>query len=311
MSTTSRIKTELAALPEDSRCCVTAELGGLILGGSFITLRGQKQLSLSFKTEHAAVLRRALQLFNKTGQAEARPRLLLTVRMAGRRQYHLQLSHQDSHRLLREQGMLRPDEAGEERFASPKRVARRNCCRRAYIRGSFLACGYLSPPGKRYYAEWIYHDLARALRLQRSLRQAGLKTGLSQRRDSQVVSLHGGDQVAELLRVMGASRALMDLENTRAQKSLRENANRAVNCDAANLSRQLSAASRQVAAIEAISRQRGLSSLSPGLETLARLRLANPDASLEQLGRLLEPPKSKSGVAYQIRALMKQAEKLQ
>lgn len=279
----------------------------MILGASAMTLRGQKRVSLSFRTESAAVLRRALQLFNRTGPASARPRMLLSTRMAGRRQYLLQLSQADTRRILTEQGMLRRDDAGEERFASPRRVARRNCCRRAYIRGSFLACGYLSPPRKRYHAEWVYQDPARALRLQHSLRQSGLSSSLSQRRDSSVVTLTGGDQVAELMRVMGASLALLELENSRAQKSLRENANRAVNCDAANLGRQLSAASRQVEDIETLSRLKGLSALPDHLEALARLRLSNPDASLEELGLLLAPPRSKSGVAHQMRSLARLA----
>lgn len=307
MSFTSKVKAELAALPITGRCCVTAELGGIIFGASVMTLHGHKQLSLTFRTENAVVLRRALQLFNLTGTASARPRLLLESRLAGRRQYQLQLSRQDTHRILREQGMLREDDTGEERFAAPRRVTRRNCCRRAYIRGSFLACGYLAPPTRRYHAQWAFQDPARALRLQRSLRQSGLFSTLSQRRDSQVVALSGGDQVAELLRVMGASLAVLELENARAQKSLRETANRAVNCDAANLGRQLTAAQSQVAQIELLSRLKGLTGLPAHLEALARLRLHNPEASLQDLGQMMEPVRSKSGVAHQMNSLLKLA----
>jgi len=304
MSFTSRVKAELGGLDLTARCCVTAELGGMILGASVLTLSGRHQISLGFRTESAAVLRRALRLFNAAGPAASRPRLMLRERMAGRREYLLQLSDADSHRLLREQGMLRRDEAGEDRFAAPRRVMRRNCCRRVYLRGAFLACGYIADPRRRYHAEWVYHDHARAMRLKRVLGQVGLRAGMSARRGSVLVTIKDGDQVAELLKMMGASLSVLSMENTRAEKSLKERANRAVNCDQANLGRQLAAAARQIEAIETISRERGLSFLPPGLESLARLRLSQPDATLEQLGQQLSPPLSKSGVQHQMRRLI-------
>jgi len=310
MSFTSQVKSELAALKTQARCCVTAELGGFIMGASVMTLSGRRQLSLSIRTESAAVLRRALMLFKASGPSAARPRLLLRERLAGRRQYLLAFSHADTHRLLREQGMLRMDEEGQERFAAPKRVMRRNCCRRAYLRGSFLACGYIADPRKRYHAEWVFQDRARAMRLKRVLGQVGLVPALGERRGSSLIILKGGDQVSELLKLMGASLAVLSLENSRAEKSLRERANRAVNCDHANLGRQLSAAQKQVAAIEALSRARGLNTLPPRLEALARLRLSQPDARLQDLGSQLDPPLGKSGVAHQMRQLLALREEL-
>jgi DNA-binding protein WhiA len=310
MSFTSEVKAELAALKGQSRCCVTSELGAFILGASVMTLSENRQLSLGFRTENAAVLRRALRLFNFTGTASARPRLLLRERMAGRRQYLLQISDADTHRLLREQGMLRPDEEGQERFAAPRRVMRRNCCHRAYLRGSFLACGYIADPRRRYHAEWVYQDHARAMRLKRVLGKSGLNAQVSVRRGSSLVTVRGGDQVAELLKLMGASLAVLSMENSRVEKSLRERANRAVNCDQANLGRQLSASAKQINAIEALSRSHGLSALQPRLEALARLRLSQPDATLSELGSQMDPRLSKSGVQHQMRQLIEKAEAL-
>ena len=310
MSFTAQVKGELAALPLSAHCCVTAELGALILGASVITLAQNRQLSLGFRTENAAVLRRALQLFNQSGKAAARPRLMLRERMAGRRQYILQLSSVDSHRLLRDQGMLRMGEDGEERFSAPQRVMRRKCCRRSYVRGAFLACGYMADPRKRYHAEWVYQDRARALRLKRVLAQTGLMASLSSRRGNTLLVVGGADQVSELLKNMGASLAVLSLENTRAEKELKSSINRAMNCDQANLGRQLSASARQIQAIEALSLAQGLSSLPTRLEALARLRLSQPDANLQDLGRQLDPPLTKSGVQHQMRELINRAQAL-
>ncbi len=310
MSHSAQVKAELAALPAQKRCCVNAELGGLIFGASVMTLSGSRQVSLSFRTDDAAVMRRALKLFNASGPAHARPRLLLQTRTAGRRQYLLQLSQADTHRLLREQGMLRPDGQGGERFCAPRRVMRRHCCRRAYLRGSFLACGYMADPRRRYHAEWVFQDASRASRLKRVLSQCGLTAGLASRRGQSVVYIRDGDRLAELLKLMGASLSVLSMENSRAEKSLRESANRATNCDHANLKRQLSASAGQVLAIEAISRHRGLNALPQRLEALARMRLAQPDASLADLGGMLDPPLSKSGVQHRMRELMKLSETL-
>lgn len=305
MSFSGELKAELAALPIEKRCCATAELGAFIQGASLMTLSSGRQVRVSFRTENAAVLRRALHLFNFQGPAFARPQLLVRSRIAGRKIYLLQLSHEDTHRLLREQGMLRDDGQGHDAFSAPRRIMRRNCCRRAFLRGAFLACGYMADPRRGYNAEWTFQDQARAARLKRVMGQCGLQAAVRNRRGSSVVALKGGDQIAELLKNMGASRGVMEMENSRAQKSMRDTANRAVNCDRANLGRQLDAAARQVAAIEALSRSRGLNHLPPALETLARLRLTNPDASLEELGLLLTPPVSKSGVQHRMGKLMK------
>lgn len=310
MSYSARVKAELAALSAQKRCCVNAELGGLIFGASVMTLSGTRQVSLSFRTDDAAVIRRALKLFNASGPAHARPRLLLQTRTAGRRQYLLQLSQEDTHRLLREQGMLRPDGEGGERFCAPRRVMRRHCCRRAYLRGSFLACGYMADPRRRYHAEWVFQDAARASRLKRVLSQCGLTAGLTSRRDRSVVYIRDGDRLAELLKLMGASLSVLSMENSRAEKSLRENTNRATNCDHANLKRQLSASAGQVLAIERISRHMGLNALPQRLEALARMRLAQPDASLADLGGMLDPELSKSGVQHRMQELMKLSQTL-
>lgn len=310
MSFTAGVKAELAGHGGQKRCCVTAELGGLIFGATVMTLSGGRRLTLTFRTESAAVLRRCLHLFNATGQAAARPRFLLREGVAGRRQYLLQLSGEDSRRLLKEQGMLRADGEGGERFASPRRVMRRNCCRRAYLRGSFLACGYLSDPLRRYHAEWVFIDQARAQRLRRVLGQCGLLSSLGSRRGASLVTLKGGDQVSELLKLMDAPLSVLSMENSRAEKSLKESTNRAVNCDQANLGRQLAAAQRQIGAVEAISYARGLSALPSKLEAIARLRLGQPDVSLEELGGMMEPPLGKSGAARLMRQLISLADAL-
>ncbi len=236
------------------------------------------------------MLRRILLLLRFTGATQDKPQLLLRKRFGVHRLYLLALSQPDSRRVLLAQGMLVEDDQGEEQFRTPSRqVTRRGCCRRAYVRGAFLASGFIAEPRRSYHAEWVLPDESAARHLQRVLSHLGLAGRIHRRRGQGILYLKDGDEVSALLKLMEASRAVLSFENDRAEKSLKADATRAFNCDQGNLGRQLDAAGQQIAAIEAISLKSGLTSLPPALEALARLRLANPEKSLEELGQMLSP----------------------
>jgi hypothetical protein len=309
MSFTQEVKAELVAVPLEKECCARAELTALTRGASLLAVAGGKGFSLRYRTENPAVLRRILLLLRRTGAVQEKTRMLVEKRFGTRRLYLLALSHQDSRRVLTDQGMLVTTDEGEEVFRTPSRqVTRRACCRRAYIRGAFLASGFIAAPRRRYHAEWVLPDEAAARHLQRVMSHLGLAGKISRRRGQGIVYLKDGDEISELLKLMEAARAVLSFENDRAEKSLKADAIRAFNCDQGNLGRQLTAATRQTATIERISLARGLTALSDELEALARLRLANPEASLEELGQMLRPPLGKSGVQHRMRRLMKLAE---
>ena len=310
MSFTRDVKTELVAIPITRECCARAELAALTRGASFLSLSGGKGLSLNYRTENPAVLRRILLLLRFTGATQDKPQLLLRKRFGVHRLYLLALSQPDSRRVLLAQGMLVEDDQWEEQFRTPSRqVTRRGCCRRAYVRGAFLASGFIAEPRRSYHAEWVLPDESAARHLQRVLSHLGLAGRIHRRRGQGILYLKDGDEVSALLKLMEASRAVLSFENDRAEKSLKADVTRAFNCDQGNLGRQLDAAGQQIAAIEAISLKSGLTSLPPALEALARLRLANPEKSLEELGQMLSPPISKSGVQHRMRRLIKESEK--
>lgn len=312
MSFTREVKAELVAVPLDKECCARAELAALTRGASILTVSGGRGFSLRYRTENPAVLRRILLLLRKTGAVQDKTRMLVEKRFGVRRLYLLALSLEDSRRVLAEQGMLVADEAGEEVFRPPSRqVTRRACCRRAYVRGAFLASGFIAAPRRRYHAEWVLPDEAAARHLQRVMSHLGLAGKITSRRGQGILYLKDGDEISALLKLMEAARAVLSFENDRAEKSLKADAARAFNCDQGNLGRQLAAAGKQTVAIERLSLARGLSALPGELEELARLRLARPEASLEELGQMLSPPLGKSGVQHRMRRLMKLAEEVQ
>ena len=156
--------------------------------------------------------------------------------------------------------------------------------------------------------EIVTHNEVYANSLRDLINQFGLSAKTIERKNNYVVYLKEGEHIVNLLSIIGAHSALLDLENIRIYKDMRNNINRIVNCETANLSKTINAAVRQIENIKYLSKHYGLSKLSPALKEVAELRLDNPDASLKELGEMLSPPIGKSGVNHRLRKLDKMAE---
>ena len=189
-------------------------------------------------------------------------------------------------------------------------VVQMNCCKRAFIRGTFLSSGSISDPEKGYHFEIVCPDRGKAEQLQGIIRSFHVEAKIVVRKKSYVVYVKEGAQIVDMLAVMEANVALMDLENIRILKEMRNTVNRKVNCEAANINKTVNAAVRQVEDIQLISRTIGFESLSDGLAQIARLRLQYPDATLKELGMMLNPQVGKSGVNHRLRKLSEIADEL-
>ena len=185
-----------------------------------------------------------------------------------------------------------------------------NCCKRAFIRGTFLSSGSISDPEKGYHFEIVCPDRGKAEQLQGIIRSFHVEAKIVVRKKSYVVYVKEGAQIVDMLAVMEANVALMNLENIRILKEMRNTVNRKVNCEAANINKTVNAAVRQVEDIQLISRTVGFESLSDALAQVARLRLKYPDATLKELGMMLNPQVGKSGVNHRLRKLSEIADEL-
>ncbi|MBR6400794.1 MAG: DNA-binding protein WhiA [Firmicutes bacterium] len=184
------------------------------------------------------------------------------------------------------------------------------CCKRAYIRGAFICSGSVSDPQKQYHLEFSNSDYDHARALKALISSFGIDAKIITRKNHYIVYIKDGEQIVDMLNVMSAHRALLEFENLRVVKDLRNNVNRIVNCETANLNKVVSTGVRQVEAIEYIKKTVGLSYLSPGLEEMARVRLDHPDVSLKELGEKLKPPVGKSGVNHRLKKICEIAENL-
>jgi DNA-binding protein WhiA len=192
--------------------------------------------------------------------------------------------------ILNECGILQAGEKGITIiYGIRKDLARKECCRRAYIRGAFLGGGSVTNPERTYHLEFVNHTLEHAEDLSSIINSYGLSSKVIQRKGSYVVYLKEGEQIVDLLNIIGAHNSLLNLENVRIYKEMRNNVNRLVNCETANLSKTVNAAVRQVESIKFIKNTVGLKKLPQSLRQVAEARINHPDSSLKELGEMLDP----------------------
>ena len=237
----------------------------------------------------------------------------ISVRSSGRKQVYTVLvkNFSQAERILKATGLLFLEDGQKrlvKRIYSP--VVSSTCCRRAYIRGAFISVGSVNDPEKNYHMEFVLADASSAEQLKDLINSFGLDAKVVERKEHYVVYLKEGEQIVDLLNIMEAPLALMDLENVRIVKEMRNDINRKVNCEMANLNKVVGAAVKQLEDIEYIEEHMGLSQLPEQLEEIARLRLEYPDKSLKELGSFLSTPVGKSGVNHRLRKISSIAEAL-
>lgn len=290
MSFSSQMKEELTRLPADKACCSKAELSGLMMGAGSIKLSSlgvQAELS----TESSLVARKAFSLVKELYSVHATIERHERRRLNRNYSYRVLVDGEQARKMLEETGML----GGKP---VPKKLLRRNCCKSAFLRGLFLGCGTIANPEKSYQAEFVLSDEARASAVRDLLENCGIAAKTAARGEKYVVYMKLGEQITALMALTGAHATLLDYENVRAMKDLRNNVNRIVNCEAANLGKLSNAVARQCMCIEKLMQQDRFHLLDEELQMTAYARLDNPEATLRELADILGI--SKSGVSHRL-----------
>ncbi len=309
MSFSSEVKEELSEQIASGRHCRLAETAAILSLCGKIVITENDRYCVKIQTENLAVARKYFTLLRKTFNIRAE----VSVRKSREVRFYSVIVSKDpeARRLLGETCLL--DEDGNvSECMSPMhhRLLRQNCCRRAFIRGAFLAVGSVSDPKKSYHFEIVCTAPEKARQLQELLASYDVDAKVVLRKRHYVVYIKEGSQIVELLGLMGAHISLMQLENVRIVKEMRNSVNRKVNCETANLNKTVSAAVRQAEDIRYIQEKIGLDKLPMDLEETARLRLEHIEASLKELGDMLSPKVGKSGVNHRLRKLSQIADDL-
>ena len=304
MSFSGNVKEELSWQLSSARHCQIAEIAAIIsmCGSVCEDVRGR--YSLKIRTENLAVARKSFTLLRKTFNIRT-DISIRTNRLKGSVSYHVIIKDSDDAlRVLQAAKLIGPNgEIREELSVVQNIVIQQTCCKRAFIRGVFLAAGSMSDPEKSYHFEIVCPCIEKAEQICRIIQCFDLDAKIVQRKKTFVVYLKEGSQIVDILNVMEAHRALMDLENIRILKEMRNSVNRKVNCETANINKTVSAAVKQIEDIKYIQDTNGFDKLPDALKDMALTRLTYPEASLKELGNLLNPPVGKSGVNHRLRKL--------
>jgi len=285
MSFSSEVKEELARHISPARHCQIAELAAIL---HFCGQYGQDEnglFTVGFQTENETLVRKGFTLLKKTFNIDI----------------GVPLTNEGMQDLMQKVGRLEEPVSGL--------LIKNACCKRAFLRGAFLSVGSMSDPAKGYHLEFDCWDEAKAKELQQVIAGFDIESKIIRRKKYYVVYLKEGSGIVDLLNVCEAPISLMNLENLRILKEMRNTVNRRVNCETANIAKTVSAATRQVEDIEYLRVHYGFQNLPKSLREMAEVRAENPDAPLKELGEHFNPPIGKSGVNHRLRKLSELAEK--
>lgn len=309
MSFSSQTKNELVRKMFENKCCQLAESSALIRMSGTIQLAGLNRVNVKVTTENAAIARLVFSLFKKVFNVHTEVLVKKNKVLKKSNVYVILIT--GANEMLQKLGIIDFENNNFSiNYKIPSKLLINECCKRAYLRGAFLGGGSVSDPEKTYHLEFVTHSEEFGEELKNLINSYGLNSKVISRKNNYVVYLKEGDQIVDLLNIIGAHNALLNLENIRIVKQMRNNVNRIVNCETANLTKIVEAALRQIKNIEYIQNTTGLKILPDNLREIAELRLKYRDASLKELGQMLNPPVGKSGVNHRLRKIEKIAEQL-
>ncbi len=295
MSFADSVREELCELPVKHPCCRHALTAGLLFCAHEIAPK--KEIAVCYRQEAVATLASAM-----IRQQYAKAPDSAMFGSCGRRYYNLSFSSPAACRLLLQMQTEQND---------VEHVLHFQCdgCRTAFLRGVFLSCGTVNNPHKSFHLEFLTEDDAHAAFLSRFLTACGYPPRKMVRQKGIGLYYKDSGAVEDLIVFMGAQRVAFEIINSRIERDIRNNENRATNCVAKNIEKSISAATRQVEAIGVLMESGRLDALPESLQTTAMLRYRHPDVTLDELAGLHEPPISKSGLNHRLKKLLDEAER--
>ena len=305
MTFSSQVKDELGEYIPDTRHCAIAELTAFfIISGKIIrTKMGRAELVLA--TEKPRVARKYFTLLRKTFNICSD----VCIRESRTRMYYIVVRDYEDVKML--MGAMKLSENFKEQISM---ITGKLCCARSFLRGVFLCVGSVTDPEKAYHLEFVCptQEMAETIcSIVTSFEQLGqIDAKIIKRKSSFVIYIKDGSQISLLLNIIEAHKALMNMENQFIFKEMRNNVNRLVNCETANINKTVNAASKQIEDIEFIRSCGEFEGLSDNLKQTALLRVENPEATLTELGLMHMPSVGKSGVNHRLKKLCELADSL-
>ena len=309
MSFSATVKNDLARVVSQQKCCKKAEFIAFLRSCGNIHIGSRNTVSLSLTSEHSKTARKMYSLakdvfgleteiiVHRKARLKKNQVFLLNIPpQPGIKDVLLLLNIKDESQLWHHQGEITKD------------LVNNKCCPRAYLRGAFLGGGSINDPQGEYHLEFSCSDQNHAVFIKELLADFEINGKMTKRKQTFIVYLKYSEEIVKLLNIMGSHRSLLEFENTRIVKDMRNQINRQVNCENANLNKVVKAGLKQVEDIKDIDRYLGLKNLPKNLKEMAYLRLENPDSSLSELSEYLHI--GRSGINHRLRRISEIAEEL-
>ena len=302
MSFAAKVKEEIIHAAPTSDCCLHAMAYGMLLFGRQFNAGG-----VSLMTEHAPVAEQYFDFIR--GQCGVTP--LKKVSPAGK--FTVSVEKSDLKKVLSVFSV-----SGSESFTRINRANLLNesasengmdCCNHAFFKGAFLSCGTVSDPNKSYHLEFVVPYRMLSFDLMKMLDECGVKAKHMTRRGVNVIYIKDSESIEDLLNLMGATLSAFEIMNIKIYKNFRTVSNRRTNFDEANTSRLAKAACTQLDAIRTLREHHLFSELPQELQTIAKAREENPDASLSELGAMFSPALSRSAVNHRLQRIVAVSQK--
>ena len=296
MSFAANVKNELAILDITEECCRDAEAYGMLIMGRSFTAR-----SISLQTENEAVAQRYADaiknIIDDEPSIETSAAGKITVQVTNTalcREILEYFGHTGKEPSLHINRSNLPDE----------------CCQKSFLRGAFLSCGAVTDPNKNYHFEFSISFMNLTKDFSALLKEMEFSPKQVIRKGGYVIYFKESEAIEDLLTTMGAVNSSLEIMGVKVLKDIRNRVNRKTNCETANLTKTINAACKQIEEIEFIEETMGSDYLPEDLKLIADLRKENPDVSLGELGQLLTPPLSRSGVNHRMKRIKAIYEKL-
>jgi cell division protein WhiA len=297
MSFSSIVKDEVCRYPLINPCCLNAELLGIIL-----MVKKMNPVQFKFSTEISSLARRLVKILKKLGYQDVRVEFKKNQLRRKGFFYIIKCESFSTQTFIQKNT--------EKRTFSTLDDTTKTCCKRSLARGCFLAGGWLTNPEKSYSIQLFFSNMEYMNFCFPVLTGLGFPVKNVIKNNDTILYLRDSEAIADFLTIIGATNSLMKFENIRILKEVKNNVNRAVNCETANLEKIVISSLKQIDDITLIERTIGLKNLPKKLQDMAEVRLQNREASLQELGEFLSPPIGKSGVNHRLKKLEKLADEI-
>ena len=309
MSFSSELKEELSKISNhNNECCKLAELAGYLITNCNV-VKENGEFVLKMTTENVSAIRRVYNAFKNLYGIEP----ITNVNKTNTENvslYELTVQNKKDLQRIFSNALVNIDSNLQIIVDDYGKIKQKDCCKRSFIRGVFLGSGSITTPENSYHLEIVLNNVQNANFINGILHDIGINAKIIKRKKMTVIYIKDAEEISNFLALIGSNKGTISYEQTRVMKEYRNNVNRRINCEVANLDKTAMAASKQLNDILFLKKKNAFETLPKELKEIAKLREKYPQASFEKLGEMLEPKLSKAGVSHRFKKIATIAEEL-